>query len=183
MHDRVIPLISNNSYEFLILNLSQYRFSMAGYKVLKASSAITTIILGLYIVFIVLKWDMYADVRMVWFLVVTLSVLAILISHSLTVLYLLQSFYPKREIPKALRIFFRWQSIGCWLSIGFLILGTIGMIVGLSETRSGPTMRGLVSIILIIILIIFLLIQLVLSRRLIRTIQANHNDIFVDSFL
>ena len=156
---------------------------MPGFKVLKASSAITTIILGLYIVFIVLKWDMYADVRMVWFLVVTLSVLAVLISHSLTVLYLLQSFYPKKEIPKALRIFFRWQSIGCWLSIGFLILGMIGMFVGLSESRSAPTMRGLASIILIITLIVFFLVQLILSKRLVRTIQANYKSIFLDSFL
>ncbi|MBC7829303.1 MAG: hypothetical protein H7122_16260 [Chitinophagaceae bacterium] len=156
---------------------------MSRFKVLKVVAVITTIILSFFLLLFIFRWRVFANLQLIWTLILVLLFLGLLISHSLTVLYLLNAFYPGKEVPNTLQIVFRIQIIGCWLCTIFLFLGIIGMFLNQSEYNFLMTPGGISIFILLIILTLCFVIQLVLCRNVIGTIQSNYRDSLLDNFL
>lgn len=156
---------------------------MSKISALKVISTTTTILLAIYVIFLTSRVQIYVNRDLVWTLLLSISFLGILMSHSITILYLLKSFYPDKEIPKKLQFFFRWLNVCCWLATVFLILGLTGMFIKLLDSNSTPQPPLIISSIMITLLATIYLVQLILSRSLVGMIQTNYKNSLMDSFL
>lgn len=151
---------------------------------LKIIAGITTLMVAACLIFLVSKWHLYPNSEIARPVIVALSLLIMLITHSISILFFLQIFYPKTEVPKMLSTFFRWLSVLCWLTIGFLVLCVLLIFIVLSEKETVPQQRStIIFISCITVLITGYVIQLTLSRKLISTIQANYKNSLLDNFL
>src|SRR5688500_12607568 len=103
---------------------------MLKFRVLKATSILTIVLLTSQTIYLFSLWEIYYNLNSLPRLILPLTVVLLLTSHSVSVLYLFPTFYPETEVPKKLQIFFRWLTVGCWLSIIFLVLGVLGILIG-----------------------------------------------------
>lgn len=97
--------------------------------------------------------------------------------HGITLIFIYQKFYPDKELPKGIVLFFNIVSIICLILLGLLLFSILWVIY-----MKISTVRNTVLLVLVFVVILLQVIQIIGGRHMIKTIRQNVRKQLENSF-
>jgi hypothetical protein len=155
---------------------------------LRIVAIVTLVAIITYIAFIVYFWLTRISSSNWYIPALSLTVLALLASHSIIVLFIYHKYYPDKEINKAAMTYYRLSVICCWILNGLLLLSiVITMAIAMTfEQSPDPVLSGKrpeYSFHLYTFLSAIIIgVQLIGGQRMLKTIRQNARHQLENSF-